>query len=306
MNGRSPERGPSYGSTPSRSFSHSAASSEGGSPSPSKPSVGGGEGHGFDASDDLSPSILFLPCPCCDQRCCSTRSARNALYINASGWTSAAGGWISGYCASSVWGIILGGLVSAVGNLLSTVLVWERHWDSIVHHRATVELPALMQEVSAMRRAVHRAEQSAAAAATAAAAAATTPEAQPDERATTFAVSAKTTRTPAGTPRQRPPLSPLRVHSIPVASVAAASPRGPHGSAAETPRVSPYRHAHTQSSPFRSPRARLTPAASAGAGSRRPSGQFAVAVIPFAIAPLPPQPQQPEEGEEPLTQGEIV
>ena len=237
-------------------------------------------------------------CPCC-AGCSSSRSARNALYINAAGWTSAAGGWISGYCGSSTWGIVLGGLVSAVGNLLSTVLVWERHWDSIVHHRATVDLPALMQEVAAMRQAVHRAEQSDAAAT--AVIAVTAP--QFEDRPTTAPA-----RTPAGTPRQRPPLSPLRVHSIPLVAGGAASPRGVGlhvPPSTETPRASPYRHTHAHSSPFRSPRARLTP----GTGSRRPSGQFAVSVIPFAIAPLQPQTQQqqqPREGDEPLTEGEIV
>ena len=80
----------------------------------------------------------------------SPRNTRNLLYANTAGWVSAAGGWIGSFFASSVWGVLAGGATSALGNLISTWLVWERPWDRQVQYAAMEAFPVLANQLAVM------------------------------------------------------------------------------------------------------------------------------------------------------------
>ena len=79
---------------------------------------------------------------------CSVRHRRNALFLFIAGSLSAVGGWIGGFEASSAWGVIIGAVLSGVGNSVSTALFLEEKDEAKVKCAAREGVPALTKKVN--------------------------------------------------------------------------------------------------------------------------------------------------------------
>lgn len=79
---------------------------------------------------------------------CSVRHRRNALFLFIAGTLSAVGGWLGGFFADQAWGVIIGAVLSGVGNSVSTALFLEEKDEAKVKRAAREDIPTLASRVN--------------------------------------------------------------------------------------------------------------------------------------------------------------
>ena len=74
----------------------------------------------------------------------NTKHRRNFIRLCIAGSFSAAGGWLGGFVPKT-GGIIAGGILSGIGNAISTWLAYEQTNDAVIEKRALEEFPKLVE-----------------------------------------------------------------------------------------------------------------------------------------------------------------